>query len=290
MTELSPVNVAAAAVHGAATKQVTEIVGRRHLELPQSVLDAAGVIAALEATRNSADPSPPSLPTDPKVVAKVLNDAATRMGIAVAVRSLAAKLVHPAQEQLHLTLKLASKDWVAVLVEEFDSLLDTMRSIAPRTPRTHDVSQVNASQVDTWANWAKSVQSLESLRADRITFGRLVDEPLSHKWGGDIAQVAMVAPPNGDRSKIGDDFRERVLLRQTMQITDASERWHALLDLERRGWLRLGLPGYQEMGRRLQLVEAWPHAFNLPDVNAFDQTLTNADRLWSEPFSMASYG
>ena len=265
MTNNTLFNQRANALADTAAKATLSMVARRRLTIPKAVRDAVAVVEELEAASKLADPSAPSLPTDPSKVASTLTDAAVRQVTALQIRKLASELHPAAIATVNASVRAAGTEWTNTLCDEATEYLATLRTAATHAPRVSfdQVANLNPDQFNSWTIVANAVRSLEEMVADRATLGQLMGEQSGSHWGSVLPIVAEVsAPPYSNPRDIGDGFREREEFGEVMKESDAILRWYRLLDLEARGWIRqLALAPAGHLLKRVLMVNSWPDAF-----------------------------
>lgn len=274
------------ALRSGASAAVLQLVERRSLPMPKAASDAAEVLARLSNLAAQAGPSGPELPTDPAKVEHVLREAADRRVGAAAMRTVAAELRDEAVSRLNSEVANAGAGWVTALCKEFDKALATFRSAAPSAPRVpaDQVSTLSSEHFRTWSHATNAIIELERLTEDRGILARLLNEPRPSHWGSILPLIAAVAPPTGDGRAVHDGFRERIAIKETLALRDATERWYGLLALEGRGWLRFQLCSAHGGHIRISLINAWPKAFEALSSRdhgqAFKTALADSGRTW----------
>lgn len=265
-----------------------EVVNRRGLVVPKVVGVATDVLAKIDELAQAADPSAPTLPTDAAKVEKVLMDAADRRVRATAVRSIAGELRDEAVSNQNDAVLNSGSGWVNGLCDAFAEHLQILREVAPATPRigASQVSNLSPSEFEAWSRCTNAVLNLEVLTDDRATVARLLTESHMSHWKMRLPLIAAVMPPVGTSDVISHGFRERILIKETMEIKDATTRWFALLELESRGWLRLSLATVSSLGHRVAIINAWPRSFEALSFHGdggatFEEIVINATRAWN---------
>ncbi|GEM_PF-2400006 len=276
-------------LEGSNAAAALEVVNRRKLVVPKAVGVATDVLAKLDELAQAADPSAPELPTVAAAVEKVLADAADRRVRATALRSIASELRNEAVTNQNAAVLNSGSGWVQALCDVFAEHLEILRELAPSTPRIEasQISNLGAAQFEVWSRCANAVINLEVLIEDRAAFARLLTQPHASHWGPRLPLIAAVTPPIGTSDVISRGFLERILIKETMLVKDATTRWFDLLELESRGWLRLSLATVSGLGSRVALIDAWPQSFEALSFRGdggatFEEIVTNAGRAWRD--------
>lgn len=253
------------------------IARRRGLPIPEPIGIEEDVVAALTAVIDSTpDTAAPTLPDRAAEIPKAIGKVAAARAQHDQAQQLARDWMPTAQDRLHGAVQRSVAGWVAPVVRSFTEQMETFRAAAAAAPNI-DATQLATLDPVSFTAWQKAQTAsheLDATVADRRVLAKALGEDFTSTTFGDLAIVAIAAPPSGvDSAALLNVTRERrpvlqqlggkaapgpVLTRgATTPPVSGIEWWRLLLSYEQQGWLRLSLAGLDEAPRRVDLLDSW---------------------------------
>lgn len=265
---------------------------RRGLPIPEPIALNEEVLAALHSTIGSTPTTDlPNLPDRAADVTKAIAKVAAERARHDQAVQLAQEWIPTANDRLLGSIQRAVTGWVQPVVDVFAEQLQQFREAAGKAPHV-DATQLAGIDPASFAAWQKAqsaVYELEATLEDRRVLAEALAERFDSMHFGDLAIVAIVAPPKGeDGAALLAAARERRPLYELLSgrvphapattrgaaptTLTGMERWRTLLQYEDMGWLRVSLAGLDEAARRVEVLEAWQNLGPQMHADSANQT------------------